>query len=289
MGAFLRDLWRKLEQDDVLFLAGGVAFNILLAGVPFFLLLAAALGYALGQSADAASSTVQAVLERLLPAQVAAPGESLLDPVLVDVVRTRALAGVGGAIGFVWFSTRLFGSLRSVMAVVFERRGDRNFLRGKLWDVHLTVSSAVLVAVWVTVNTFLVVSTGRLGAALAQVGVLADVVNGVEYAIARILSVAVIIAIFFSLYRWLPARRTPWTVALVGGVVAASLFEFARWIFAMVMHAFPPTSLYSGTLGALVVVMFWTYYAALIFVLGAEIAHATERYVASAAPQPSTR
>jgi uncharacterized BrkB/YihY/UPF0761 family membrane protein len=31
---------------------------------------------------------------------------------------------------------------------------------------------------------------------------------------------------------------------------------------------------YSGTLGALVVVVFWTYYVALVFVLGAEVASA---------------
>lgn len=263
-------------------MAGGVAFNIMLAAVPFFLLLAAALGYALGQDVEAASSTVRAVIGRLLPAQTSPTGASLLDPLLADVVRNRTAAGIGGALGFIWLSTRLFGSLRSVMALVFERRGDRNFLRGKLWDIYLTISSAVLVSVWVLVNGLLVVGTGRLGQVLTQMGVLPDLVSGAEVVFARTVSIVLMITIFFSLYRWLPARRTPWAIALVGGVVAATLFELARIGFAIVVDRFPPTSLYTGTLAALVMMMFWTYYAALIFVIGAEIAHVAERRLAAA-------
>jgi len=57
---FGRRLWVKGGEDDVLFLAGGVAFNILLAGVPFFLLLASGLGYVLGKSQAASNTAVAA-------------------------------------------------------------------------------------------------------------------------------------------------------------------------------------------------------------------------------------
>lgn len=262
------------------FLAGGVAFNILLAGVPFFLLLAAGLGYLLGQSLDAAYATVQSVLNMLLPARLAGQGESLLDPILADVVRTRAVSGIFGALGFAWFSTRLFGSLRSVMGIVFERSPKRNFFRGKVWDFYLAVSSAVLVTIWVIVNTFIAVGTGRLGSALSSLGVLDGVVSGLEYLIVRIISIVAIGLIFFSLYRWLPSRRTPWRIATIGGVVAAALFEFARWVFALLAPNLNAGSLYSGTLAALVIVVFWVYYAALIFIIGAEVAHAAEKALA---------
>lgn len=268
----------------MLFLAGGVAFSILLAGVPFFLLLSAGFGYVLGADLETASAAAKALIETLLPAGLTAPGESMLDPVLADVVRTRALAGIWGAIGFVWFSTRLFGSLRSVMTVVFERR-DRGFIRGKVWDVYLTVLSAALITLWVVVSTWLVLSSGRVGRALIEAGVRVDSATALEYWIGRVLAVGIIAAMFFSLYRFLPARRPPWRVAAAGALAAAGLFELVREIFARVIYTFPPTSLYTGTLGALVLIVFWTYYAALIFVLGAEVAHATEQ---RAAPPPAT-
>lgn len=266
-----------------MFLAGGVAFNILLAGVPFILLLSSGLGYLLGTSLDSSTTLVQGVLSGLMP-QRSVPG-SMLDPILQDVVRTRAAVGIGGAIGFLYFSARLFGALRSVMSSVFNHGRDRTVLRGLLWDVHLSVMTVALIIAWVVVSAFLTVSSGRIGAALVARGVGVEVLSGVELLIGRIVAVAVVVAIFVSLYRWLPKRKTEWGAALGGAVTAGLLFEIARWLFGIVASAFPPASIYTGTLGALVVIVFWTYYAALIFVLGAEVASAIHE--AQTPPEPT--
>lgn len=266
-----------------MFLAGGVAFNILLAGVPFILLLSSGLGYLLGTSLDSSTTLVQGVLSGLMP-QRSVPG-SMLDPILQDVVRTRAAVGIGGAIGFLYFSARLFGALRSVMSSVFNHGRDRTVLRGLLWDVHLSVMTVALIIAWVVVSAFLTVSSGRIGAALVARGVGVEVLSGVELLIGRLVAVAVVVAIFVSLYRWLPKRKTEWGAALGGAVTAGLLFEIARWLFGIVASAFPPASIYTGTLGALVVIVFWTYYAALIFVLGAEVASAIHE--AQTPPEPT--
>ena len=278
-------MWRNAADDDVSFLAGGVAFNVLLAGVPFILLLTSGLGYLLGDSATSAA-TLQGVLDRVLPARQSLES-SILDPVVGDMVRTRAAFGIGGAIGFLIFSARLFGSLRSVMKTVFEHGRDRGFLGGMLWDLQLSVTSAVLLTSWIALTAWLTLSRGQIGAALTELGALSDVLSGVEYWLGRLVALAVVVAAFAALYRWLPKKRTPWVGSLAGGVVAGLLFEIARWIFAVVIRAFPPSSLFTGTLSALVVVVFWTYYAALIFVLGAETASATGDAIADAEIQKS--
>jgi len=284
---------RRADADDVLFLAGGVAFNVLLAAVPFLLLIGAGLGYLLDQSPTASFRIAQTVLETLLPARFA-QAEPLLDPVLADVVRTRAVVGLGGGIGFLWFSTRLFASLRLVMSMVFNHGRERGFVRGKLWDLHLTFTSVVLMLAWVALSAWLTVTTGRLGAALARAGLLQDAMGSIEYAVTRALAVTVVVTIFFALYRWLPRTRTPVRVALTGAVTAAALFEVARALFGWALRTFPPSSVYTGTLGAVFIVVFWTYYAALIFVLGAEVAHTEQDRLAGTlgsetpAPTPAT-
>ncbi len=272
---------RDFLNTNVGFLAGGVAFNILLVGVPFVLMLAALLGTILGESPEVATHTVQAVIDRLLP--TASVGGSLLDPVLEDVERTRAVFGIGGALGFFWFSARLFGSLRSVIKSVFAHDNDRTVIHGILWDLSLTIITVFLLVVWVGLTSFLSVSSGRIGVALTELGVRQDVMGGLALFVGRAIAFAVVVAIFAALYRWLPKKKTPWIPTLAGAGAAALLFEFARWAFAIFIAQFPPTSVYSGTLGALVIVVFWTYYAALIFVIGAQVACGTKEELSAVA------
>lgn len=275
----LRDAVRGSANDDVMFLAGGVAFNVLLAGVPFILLVAGILGFVLGEPGPDSAGRVQVVLDRLLPPQFDVGG-SMLDPILQDVVRTRTAFGVSGALLFLWFSARLFGTLRSVMTWVFDHGRDRSYFRGMLWDLHLSVMTVLLMGVWVVTSAWLTVGSGRIGTTLLEYGLRSEVLSGVEVALGRVLALLSVMAIFVSLYRWLPKQRTDWLPALAGGVAAGVLFEVARFVFGWALRAFPPTSVYTGTLGALVTVVFWTYYAALIFVIGAEVASATRTHFA---------
>ena len=65
IGWTLRDyaqrVWDNSGEDNIFFLAGGIAFNLLLAAVPFFLLLATGLSYLLNQSADVSSAEINAI------------------------------------------------------------------------------------------------------------------------------------------------------------------------------------------------------------------------------------
>ena len=266
---------KRADADDVIFLAGGVAFNVLLAGIPFFLLLAAGLGYVLDQSPETAAQVVQTALQNLLPGRVSAGG-SILDPVLADVIRTRTVAGVWGGLAFLWFAARLFSTLRGVLAFVFMHGRDRGYFHGKLVDLNLIIVSVMLMTAWVSISAVLVLTTGRLGIALERVGVLPDMTGRLAETLLRALAIGVIFLIFLSLYRWLPRRRTHWPSAAVGAAASVGLFELARFLFAQFMLRYPPSSVYTGTLGAIFIVIFWTYYAALIFVLGAEVAHVHE-------------
>jgi hypothetical protein len=64
---YARRVWVNSEEDNVFFLASGIAFNILLAAVPFFLLLISGLGYGLNLSPAASLDNVSTLIDRLLP------------------------------------------------------------------------------------------------------------------------------------------------------------------------------------------------------------------------------
>jgi membrane protein len=63
-------------------------------------------------------------------------------------------------------------------------------------------------------------------------------------------------------------------VAAVAALTASVLFEMARHVFAVLVGAADPSSLYTGTIAAIVSVVFWTYYSAFLFLIGGEVAQA---------------
>jgi membrane protein len=272
---YARRVWDNAGEDNIFFLAGGIAFNILLAAVPFALLLVTGLAYLLNQSAESSAQTVTQLIDRLLPGGYTA-GRDLLHGALGEAVRTRGQVGFLSAIGFVWFSTRLFGSLRSVLADVFDIEQDRGIVEGKLFDVLITVVSTLMVVAYTAISAYLAIATTHGSAFLQRFGVRADVLGAAAYWTARALAFAVIVAMFFALYKFLPNRRIRWRTALLGALSAGLLLELAKAAFAAYIKSFNPGGLYTGTLAVFVIVVFWVYYAACVFILGGEVAQVYE-------------
>jgi membrane protein len=280
VGEYATAMWHKMSADDLFFLAGGVAFSILLAGVPFFLLLASGLGYALNKSIDASSGAAVDLIQNLFPAMWSGSG-SLVDPIMHDVVRTRGTAGVFGAVAFIWFSTRLFGSMRSVLLHVYEVEQHHGMVWGKLFDTLLTLATTVLIVIWVAVSAYIALARSNGVALLNRWGLHAEqVMLPLTYVVGRVLAFVLLVSLFTALYKLLPNRPVRWNQAAVGGVTSGLLFEIARSVFSFVVHHYDPASWYTGTLAAVIVVMFWVYYAALIFVIGGELSQVYEhRYL----------
>jgi membrane protein len=276
VAAYVSAMWRKTRKDDLFFLAGGVAFGILLAGVPFFLLLASGLGYALNKSVDASSGAAVGFIQNLFPATWSGTG-SLIDPVVQDVMRTRGTAGALGAVAFIWFSTRLFSSMRSVLLHVFEVPTGHGVVWGKLFDTLLTIATTFLIVVWVAVSAYIALARSGGVALLSRWGLHAEqVMMPLTYLVGRAVAFVLFVSLFSVLYKLLPNRPVRWKQALVGGATSAVLFELARSAFTFVVHRYNPASFYTGTLAAVIVAMFWVYYAALIFVIGGEFSQVYE-------------
>ena len=270
---YVKRVWDNSGEDNVLFLAGGIAFNILLAALPFMLLLAAGMTYLLPiVYAGSINSTDQIgqFLDRLLPAHVEA--DSPLHRLINDLLRTRRSVTIYSAIGFVWFSTRLFGSLRTVLASVFDIETERGIIAGKVFDVKITLVSTLLFVASVTVTTYV----GLASHALVSAGLRTDVLSGIDYWVGRVLGFGFLILMFYALYKFLPIRRVTSRSAWVAAAFTSVCFEAARTAFAYWSRDFNPGGMYKGVLLTIVFVVVWCYYAALIFILGGEVGQVFE-------------
>lgn len=272
---YAKRLWDIAGEDNISFLAGAIAFNLLMAAVPFVLLLLSGLGYALNQSLEQSSESVWLFIENLLPPH-AESADAPLHQLVNEIIKARGQVGLVGIIGFVWFSTRLFGTLRTVLGEVFDIEQGRSIIGGKLFDIQITVVSTVLFVLYTVVNAYLRLATTRGVGWLSQIGIYTEVIGGLTYWLGTVIASAFILLMFFALYKFIPNRRIRWPPALLGAAFTTVLFELAKFLFTTYLARFNPGSLYTGTLYALVIVVLWVYYSSLIFILGGEVGRVYE-------------
>jgi membrane protein len=272
---YARRVWDNSGEDNIFFLAGGLAFNILLAAVPFFLLVVSGLTFLLEQDAASSSALITSMLEALLPPQAEMVRTAVLE-VLTDVVRARTSLAIYSAIGFVWFSTRLFGSVRTVLAEVFDIENERGIIAGKIFDIKITVISSLLIVLYAALSFYLAIYTRSGVRLLGEFGIRAEAISSLQYWLGQLVASVVIFMMFFALYKYLPLRRVRARTAVVAAFFTTVLFELARHVFARFIASFHPGSLYTGTIAALVIAVVWVYYSALIFILGGEVGQVYE-------------
>jgi membrane protein len=273
--SFARRVYEKAGEDDIFFLAGGIAFNVLLAGLPFLLLLVAIFGFVLPRVLDdPEQAAVNYVVSILPPSQRIV---TLTRTLVQDVVAGRTQFGLLALALFIWSSTRLFGSLRVVLREIFDLPEDRGVVKGKLYDLQMVVIAGLLfmanTGITVVLSTARAIGWEWLGIAAREE------VRVVERATGQLLAFAFIFLMFVLIYRYLPARRTPWRVAVVAATFTSVVWELLKGLFAWYVSDVAVG--YTRTYGALVtpvVLVFWVYYSAVVFVLGGEVAQVYDLY-----------
>ena len=273
---YLKRIWDNSAEDNVLFLASGIAFNLLLAALPFILLLVTGLTYFLPAVSNGdPTAAINEFVDRLLPMHSDASG-GFVHAFLRDVLKTRGSVTLYSAVLFAWLSTRLFGSLRTALAEVFDIENERSIIRGKLFDLQITVVSTVLFVTSTIVSTYLTLATTRGLGVLVDLGLRKEVMGELEYWIGRFLAALFITLMFFALYKYLPVRKVRTRTALLAALFSGLLFEAAKQAFRLIVASMNPSSLYTGTIAALVILVVWVYYAALIFLIGGEVGQVYE-------------
>ena len=267
---YARRVWDNSAEDEIFFLTSAVAFNILLAAVPLVLVVLSGVGFWLNHSPAETRADLWSFIEALLPPHAEA-ADSPYHKVLDEIVRTRRSVGVLSAIAFALFATRLFGSLRSALGLVFDVRLQKGIIKGKLYDIVLTTIATALFIAYTGVSAYLRLATSRGVQALRELGLQHDAMSRVEFALASLGASTAIALMFFALYKFLPNRPGRWQPAAVAAFVTTFLLELAKLIFVRIEPNLMPTGIFTGTLTAVVVIVFWVYYAALIFLLGGEV------------------
>ena len=87
-----------------------------------------------------------------------------------------------------------------------------------------------------------------------------------------LLPVLVTTLAFTMMYRWIPRAFVAWRYAMVGGFLAACMFELAKHGFVLYITWFPTYEVIYGALAVIPLLLIWIYVSWLIVLTGAEVA-----------------
>ncbi len=260
----VRETYDQAGADNIFFLASGLTFSLMMAAVPFLLLLASAASALLSPILELPPDVALDWIARNLPVAEQVRRDvwaSLLE--LADVSRTAT--PISAAL-FLWFSTRLFGSLRHVLDSVFDLREGPGMLRGKWIDVQLVVAATLLLLANVGITTaFSDVSSRVLAWSPLPA---APILAALSYPVALL----AIYVMFLLIYKFVPATTLGWRTAAHAALVASLGFEVVKYGLSLYLTNVADYSRVFSNLATVFLFILSIYYTAMLFVLGAEVA-----------------
>ena len=263
----LKETVRKFSSVNGLFLASGLAFDVLLNCIPLLFLIVSAAGYTLAGS-ERAVSGVQAVLEQLLPGF----RQAIADNLSAMTANRNRFGLVGFALFFI-FSTATFGSVRTVLNTLFEVSRPRGLLAGKGIDFLMMLAAAALFVTTIGISSLLAIAWNIGG----RLPFLRPFLEPGWAAASQILGFLFTVALFYMLYRYCPARglggRALWAASLAGAV----LFELSKWVFTGYVSSAQAYVLLYGTLSGFLFFFLWIYYASVVFIFAATFGWVLQR------------
>lgn len=272
---YLARMWDNAYEDNVFFLASGISFDVLLASVPFAITMVSGVTFLLNLSPATSTAQITDVIDRMLPPHSDAlglPVHRIIDAAL----HSHHSLGIWSALIFIFLSTRLFASLRAVLGEIFDVESNRGLVAGKLFDVKMTLLATLLFCANTIISAYLSVAQSQGIAFLQRIGLGPEAMGSIEYFVQRGVAFVFLLFMFFAIYRYVPARRVPWKAALVASLFTSLLFEVAKQLFSLFVRQFDTASVYTGAFAAIVIVVVWVYYSAIVFILGGEVGQVYE-------------
>lgn len=263
-------LWRvkdEMSEDNLSLISAGVAFYAFLAVFPAVGALVMIYGLA---------ANPQSVVEQLGLFSGVIPSSAyglLLDQLKKLAAQEDATLSLGLLFSLaltLWSATKGFKALMIALNVVYEEREKRGFILVNIVAIAMTLGGILFVIVSLTAIGLIPVAVDFLGVGEP----LSTVLLLVRW---PLLLIALMVALAV-LYRYGPSRRSArlkWITP--GAVLAGILWLIASIGFSLYAANFGNYNETFGSMGAVVVLLFWFYISAYVVCIGGEINAELER------------
>jgi membrane protein len=274
----LRDTVSAWRADFAPSMGAALSYYTLFSLAPLLIIAIAVAGLVFGP--EAVRGEIFAQLQGLLGDEGATAVEDILKS--ASTPKSGMLATVVGVGLLVFGATSVFAELQADLDRIWkvplrEATGIWTLLRDRLLSFGMVLGVGFLLLVSLIVSAALSAFARWSQGWLAELETMMQAVN-------FLVSFALITGLFAMIYKILPRAAIAWQDVWIGSVFTALLFSIGKFAIGFYIGRSHLSAAY-GAAGSLVVVLVWVYYAAQIFLLGAEFtcvyaktrgSHATE-------------
>ncbi|MCC5883981.1 MAG: YihY/virulence factor BrkB family protein [Halomonas sp.] len=258
--------WRVLAnfmRNRGILLAGGVGYNILLSIVPLFALLAVLLTQVMDEE----------LLFEVLGVQLIHLTPSHADG-LMEAVRTLLdssdVIGIFGILVLLVFSSFAFRMLEDALAIIFHT--PESHPKRSVWvSVLLPYLFMLVLGAGLAALTLMVTLAEAMGTLWVAVLGREMPLAGLSDPLLNLFSFLGVFLLFSAIYKVLPVVRISLRRAVVGGFVAALLWEGVRLLLMFYFLNVSLVNVVYGSLATLIVVLLTLEVGAMILLLGAQV------------------
>jgi membrane protein len=245
-------------------MGAAIAYYTVFSIAPLLIIVIAVAGLIWGQ--EAVQGEIFGQLAGLLGKEGAAGIQSLLASAdkpaegIISTVISVAILIVG--------ATTVFAELQSALDRIWKvpaqqkKSGIWATIRARLLSFGLVLGLAFLLMVSLVTSAALSAFGSWFGGLMPGWEVLLQLINVV-------LSIGFTAVLFAMIYRYMPQVEIAWRDVMVGGLVTAVLFQVGKVGISLYIGKSAVASPFAAA-GSIVVLLVWVYYAAQVFLLGAE-------------------
>ena len=256
LSAALSGWWNHKDSR----LAAAIAYYTMFSMAPLLVIVVAFAGAVFGEAAARGELNMQ--ITNLVGEEAVPLIESMIEG--AGRFRTGLFAWVAGIIALLIGATGVFAALRDALETVWEvpqRAGLKGILKTR------GVSFLVILALGVLLVALLIASASlplfvRITGAFPGMKQLLGMVN-------FLLSFAVVMCVFAFAYKILISVKLLWHEVWTGAALTSLLFTIGKLLIGIYLTSGRANSIY-GAAGSVIVLLFWVYFSAQVFLFGAE-------------------
>jgi membrane protein len=255
---FIKEMYRRYIDDEVVAYGAEMAYYFLLSLFPFLIFIITLIGYI-----PFSRENILEYLAFLLPQD---SYETIRENIL-QILNNRNIKLMSfGFISTLWAAASGMGAAMRGINKALCQKDTRPF-----WvAIPLSIAFTLLVAVLIILYFVLLIFGKQIGNWLLQIR-MPNLSLQIWHIFRHLIAIVMMTLVFTILYRYSPCKKIRWRNAVPGAIFTSAGWLIISWLFAWYVNHFWNLSRIYGSIGGIIGLMVWLFISAQLIIMGGEV------------------